>query len=490
MRFRGTLVLLLICAALGVFVYFYEIKGGENREKAKQEANQLWKVESANIEQIDLITPQEHITAVRKGDKEWKLTEPRAVDADSDELNRMAGSAAEITRESVLESNVTDLARFGLQPPQLTLEIKTKDGKKHEVLFGENNPTGNSTYATVPGSKEVMLVAGYTASSFKKKFEDLRNRAVLNFEQYETNSLDLQSDKGNVRLAKENDKWWLQGKERVAADSSAVSGLLSTLNSARVKEFFEGNPDDYVSLGFDKPTLDVRLTFGKDRAIKHLTVGLEKSKLVRKGQKPAKPGTARKAQEKPATTGTADTDLYLARDESRPEMFFVDKELLDKLRKGSGDFRDKALASFQRWDIDAITLTNARGTFNFAKSESGGDWVLAGGKKKARWDAVNGILDALEKPVKEFIDAPAALSTYGLDKPSVRVVLKQKGQVKLECDFGKDAKDGVYAQVKGETTVKVADKESLDKLDKGESDLVEPPAATPPATAPSDSKKK
>ena len=99
MRFRGTLVLLLICAALGVFVYFYEIKGGENREKAKQEANQLWKVESANIEQIDLITPQEHITAVRKGDKEWKLTEPRAVDADSDELNRMAGSAAEITRE-------------------------------------------------------------------------------------------------------------------------------------------------------------------------------------------------------------------------------------------------------------------------------------------------------------------------------------------------------------------------------------------------------
>jgi hypothetical protein len=37
----------------------------------------------------------------------------------------------------------------------------------------------------------------------------------------------------------------------------------------------------------------------------------------------------------------------------------------------------------------------------------------------------------------------------------------------------------VYAQVNGETAVKIADKESLDKLGKGESDYIEPPP--PPA---------
>ena len=490
MRFRGTLILLLICAALGAFVYFYEIKGGEKREKEKQETSRLWKVESANIQQIDLVTPQEHITAVRKGDKEWKITAPRAVDADSDELNRIAGSAAEITRESVLEANAKDLARFGLEPPQLTLRVKTKDGKEYEVRYGDNNPTGNSTYAAIPGGKtDVMLVASYTASSFRKKLEDLRNRAILNFEQYETGSLDLQSDKGNVQLTKENDKWWLQGRQRWAADSASVSGVLSTLASSRVKEFFTGNPDDYASLGFDKPLLDVRLMFGKDRAIKHLTVGLEKSKLVAKGQKPAKPETLKKTEQKQGAAGTTASELYLARDESRPELFFVDKEFIDKLSKGPADLRDKALASFQRWDIDSITLTNAKGAFNLAKTEGGGDWVLGDGKKKAKWDVVNGILDALEKPVKEFIDSPAAPATYGLDKPAVRVVLKQKGQVRLECNFGKDAKDGVYAQVKGETPVKVADKESLEKLGKGESDLLEPPPAAPATTAPADSKK-
>lgn len=87
MRFRGTFILLIICAALGGYLYFYEYKGGEKRDKAKQEENRLWKLESSSIQQIDLISPAQHIIAVRSGDKEWRITSPRALDADSDELN-------------------------------------------------------------------------------------------------------------------------------------------------------------------------------------------------------------------------------------------------------------------------------------------------------------------------------------------------------------------------------------------------------------------
>ncbi len=63
----------------------------------------------------------------------------------------------------------------------------------------------------------------------------------------------------------------------------------------------------------------------------------------------------------------------------------------------------------------------------------------------------------------------------------MRVVFKQGADVKVDCAFGEEAKDGVYAQVKGESAVKVADKESLEKLNKAEADFVEPPA--PPAPA-------
>ncbi len=487
MRFRGTLVLLLICAALGGYLYFYEYKGGEKREKAKQEENRLWKVESDSIRQIDLVTPTQHITATRSGDKDWRITSPRNLDADSDELNRIASSAADMSRESVLETNAGDLARFGLKPPQTALEFKTKDGKDYRIDFGNKNPTGSSNYAAIPGRNEVFMVATYVAGTFDKKLDDLRNHSILPFDQSEAQSLELQSAKGDVQLAKDNDRWWIQGKdkEKWAADSSAVSGVLSALSSGRIKEFFDENPEDYTNLGLDKPSASVQLVVGKNKAIKHLLIGTEKSKLLKKGEKP-KPEPARKTDKDKGKTEeptTPSADVYIAKDESRKDLFFVDKDLVDKLVKTPSDFRDKALAAFQRWDIDSITLTNSKGTFGFSKSS--GDWVLGDAKKKTKWDAVNGILDALEKPVKEFIDNPSAPSAYGLDKPVAEVVLKQGGAVKVDCIFGKEAKDGVYARDKGETTVKVADKESLEKINKGESDFVEAP---PPAPAPAPKK--
>ena len=110
----------------------------------------------------------------------------RALDADSDELNRLASSAADMSRESVIEPNASDLAKFGLNPAEATLSFKMKDGAERKIRFGQNNPTGSSTYAVLDGKNEVFLVPTYTASTFKKKLTDLRNRSILKFEQFET----------------------------------------------------------------------------------------------------------------------------------------------------------------------------------------------------------------------------------------------------------------------------------------------------------------
>ncbi len=95
MRFKGTLVLLIVCLLLGGYIYFYEIKGGEQREKTKEAENQVWKFEGKDIQQIDLLSSNQHITAVRQGESNWALTSPRALDADSDDLNSLANSSVQ-----------------------------------------------------------------------------------------------------------------------------------------------------------------------------------------------------------------------------------------------------------------------------------------------------------------------------------------------------------------------------------------------------------
>jgi hypothetical protein len=464
MRFKGTLILLGICLLLGGYVYFYEIKGGEKRDKAKEAENQVWKFESKEIQQIELLSQGQNITAVRQGDKDWVLLSPRKLEADSDELNRLANSASNIRRESIVEPNATDLARFGLSPARSSMMLKTKGGKEYAIDFGNNNPTGNSAYAAIPGKKEVFLVSTSVVSTFDKKPDDLRNHQVLSFDQPEVNSLSIKSPKGDLQFTKDgSDRWWIAGTETVAADSPGVRGILNALSMGRIKEFMNDSPDSYQNLGLDNPFIDVHLTYGKDKALKHLAIGPQKSSLRRKTPS----GPDKFAAE------SLSSDLYLAKDESRPDLFFVEKDLVDKLLKTRNDVRDKALASFQRWDVDFISLTNSKGSFTFAKS--GGEWFAAGKKRKAKWDGINSILDALEKPVKEWIDKPAALSTYGLDKPAIHVILKQGGTVLADCSFGKSAKDGIYAQVKGDSSVKIADPDGLSALDKSEPDLIEAP---------------
>ncbi len=461
MRFKGTLMLLILCLGLGAYLYFYEIKGGEKREKAKQAENQIWKLESGDIRQIDVFAAGQNVTLVRNGDKEWIISSPRRLEADADEVDRLANYASDIRRESVVEENPADLTRFGLDPPQTVLKLKTKSGKEYEIHFGGSNPTGSNSYALVRGRKQVFLVASSAAGAFDKKLDDLRNQSVLAFDKNEVQSLSIKGPKGDIALEKDgNDQWWLVEKEgRVAADSPGVRGVLNALATARVKKFHEAPAAGQPEAKIVKPFVDVSLVYGKNRSIKHLTVGPEQS--------PSSGGAGDSSAEK----------LYLAKDETRSDFFYVDNELIEKLTQSRDGLREKALAVFQRWEVDSIELTNPKGNFKLVKKD--GEWFVGDAKKKAKWDAVNAILDALEKKTVELIEKPAALSKYGLDNPTIHVVLKQAGSAVVDCSVGGSSAVGIYAQVQGDPAVKIVDSESVSKLYVNEADLVEPTAATP-----------
>jgi hypothetical protein len=256
----------------------------------------------------------------------------------------------------------------------------------------------------------------------------------------------------------------------MAADSPAIRGILNALSMAKIEEFFDEDEGDYTNLRLEKPFIDLSITYGSDKAIKHLIIGAERSKIRSKtGIEFAK----EHGQPAGDALEASSSERYLAKDKSREDLFFVDKDLVDKLLQSSNDLRDKALASFQRWEIDSISLTNSSGSFAFTKT--GGEWFWGDPGKKAKWDGINAILDALEKPINEWIEKPSSTKTYGLDNPSIHVILKQGSDVVVDCSLAKSEEGAVYARLKGESTIKVADPESYSMLEKNESDFTEEP---------------
>ena len=55
MRFRNTLIALGLFAGLGAFIYFYEYKGEEGREKAERAGKSVLNIERDAIGEIEIV---------------------------------------------------------------------------------------------------------------------------------------------------------------------------------------------------------------------------------------------------------------------------------------------------------------------------------------------------------------------------------------------------------------------------------------------------
>ena len=458
MRFKGTFALLIVAILFGGYIYFHEYKGSEKREAAKKTEKRIWQFDAEDIVRVELTSQGDLMTAERGEDSGWKITFPKEWLADEAQISRLTSYATRLDRESVVEPNATDLAQFGLSPAQLILRLTDKEGREYGITFGDNNPSGNYTYSALTGENEVFFVSTDAARSFDAKANDFRDRNVLRFDRAGVSGVTLRNPNGVVELEKDrDDRWWFIGTEKREAGGPAVRELLNALNQGKIPEFFDENAS------LDNPIIDVILTFGPDKALKRLVIGEQKS-------------GARQEQPAPESEDEWEglinfQEYFIARDDSRNELFYVEKDLVDKLSKSADDLRDKTLVPFQRWDVDSIILENASGKFQFVKTD--GDWFLDGpSKNKADWAGINGILDVLEKPVVEWIDNPGALANYGLETPTTRIVLKKGNGIITECAFGNSAANGVYAKISGDSSVKVADPDGLDVLARTEAEYI------------------
>jgi hypothetical protein len=443
MRFKGTAVLFLVFVVLGGYVYFAEFRGKEERQKQEEAKKKVFPVEEKDITEISLIYPDRTITGVKKGEKQWEFTAPAGVEADPDEWQLLASNIPRIEREETVAPNAPDLAAFGLKDPAVRVAAKTKDGKSLEILFGSENPKKTFNYARLPASNDVFLTGSNWARTFTKTVSDLRNKKVLEFETDDIDNVKIFQGTSELEAQKSGDEWQLKKPIETKADGSEVSTFTSSIRFARVTTFPDP-PVDAKTAGLDMPAIRIVLHDAKAKTDRTLLVGK-----------------------------ASDKDRYYARDASRDTIFIIDKEIPDKARKPLFDWRDKTITKIDRDKIDKIEIIRGADTISILKS--GSDWTLPD-KKKLQWDKVSGMLNTLDfDKAKDIIDAPKPLTTYGLDKPKLEVVLRQGSNELARIGFGNDSKmpEGIYLKTSTSAAVKVVAKDVFDKFNVKIEDIVE-----------------
>mgnify|MGYP000955720311 CR=1 FL=1 len=346
MKLRNTLLLALVVAAFGAYLYLVE------RPKAEKEAAKktLVAVDRDQIAGIDLKYPDREIK-LAKVDGTWRLTEPIQAEADQSAAQNLTGAIADAELKKTLEDGASSLAQYGLDQPQTVITVHLADGKTlPPIALGKATPIGYGAYARIGDAKDVALTTAAFQTGAKKEVKDLRDKTVLAFQDDDVQEIRLQSSAGEVVAQKQADGWALVKPAPAKGDTPQIRGLLSTLRALRALDFVDETqtPPD-AKYGLTPPRLAITLVVGTDRAEKKLVLG-------------------------GAVADPAKKEVYAQRGEAGP-IVTVGDYAVTSLNKKPSELRDKTVLAFDKDKVGAVAVKTAAGE-EFTLEKKGDAWTL------------------------------------------------------------------------------------------------------------------
>lgn len=452
MRFRTTLIFVLVLLGLAAYVYWVEVP--QSREEAKKKT--VFEFNPDDVTEVSLGYADRQMVVKRTG-ADWRLTQPVDAAADATAIRNMITAIAEAEVKKTFE-NVSDLGPYGLDQPFVKVTITVKDKELPSILVGKATPVGYSAYVKKSNEQTVLLTTAAFRAGMDKQAKDLRDKTIVNFADPDVQRVEIAGDGKEVALVQADTRWTIERPASYAADAATMRSFLSALRALRAVDFAADTPTDLSAFGLDKPRLTVRLYLGKDKAEKDILIGKENE----------------------------NKQLYV-KGSGQPTVYLVSDWVLRDLDKTTNDFRDKTLLVFDRDKLTTVDVTRRDGA-RFTLVRANQEWRVEGvGDGKPSQTAISQYLGDLRDLVGFEIvaDDPANLAPFGLDQPLLKVRLVGEadhpvGTILLGTRAGDAGANEYTAMTEGGRTVFRIRDYQFTRLDKQPQDFSERPT---PASA-------
>ncbi len=465
MRFRHTLILLLVCAAVIMYFYLVEKPSRKASEKAGEKEKQVFTFDGDNVEKLIIERENGEKLVFRrelKPEENWVIEKPINADADNYTLNGIVSRFERLKWDKIVAEKPENPEVFGLKKPRFTVRFIVKGQEKPSVIhIGKRAPVGFKVYAQKEGDNRVMVVTAAVETNLKKKIEDYRNRKILDFLVSEVEDLEIEKRGGEtIRLARTDEGWYLMDKksrETVRADKPVITRVLTALRDLRVKDFVDDNPQDVKKYGLSTPAFRVKVRLENNKKQYVLLLGKR----------------------------TRNKEKVYVKLEDKPNVVTVDASILAKIDKPRYAWRIKKIFDFYTWKAERLMIEDKYGVTYAVKNKKDNKWYDEKGKREKNRDAVNEILRMLRDiTVVDYIDVnPRSLSPYGLDKPQIHVRVKVEGELEERgLLLGEVTAHGVYGMLEGEQEVYLLKKDFLDKFEKERLKILDAEEVSSPST--------
>jgi hypothetical protein len=463
MKWKTTMVLLGITAAVFAYMYFVERKA-LNTQEAMRQAGNVVNFDRDKIGGIVIQNGDEKID-MRRHDAKWRLEIPIRDLADNSAIENLLLDLESWQKDATIpakeiEADKNKLSEFGLNKPKLRLKL-IGPGAPPEILFGKDAALGGKMYVRFENSKETFLASQSVKKDIEKKPEDFRDKKLTDLIMAQVVRVVLKTPAGEMELQKKGDHWQIMKPLRARGDDQKIGDLIAQVTTARIQQFVADDRGDLHPYGLAEPLGSITLFAQDDKSADRTDSSRgEQGQMLQIGSVPEK-----------------NKDQVYVRFSPRAFVYTLPKKVEELLNTKPDDLRDRHLVRIDANILDRLTI-EAPGKGKTVLARKGENWTIANkNNAPANSSEVRRLLGTLQnEQVTRFVENVASnLPKYGLDKPQLQLIFssfasentaetKAGEQPFATLAFGKLEGNDVYARVADEPFVVAVRKALLENI--------------------------
>jgi hypothetical protein len=221
------------------------------------------------------------VMELTRSESEWKVAKPIPGRSDYSAVEGFLTRLSSANMSTLVEENATDLAKYGLDKPTMTVTVGSGSAKATLVVGKTEN---DQTYARDASRPMVFTVDSTLQADLNKGFDDYRKKELFEFRPFGAAKLravlDAPGGPKTYELEKmapakpgDAETWKVTrvGGSSHTADSAAMDDLLNKLVAMRAESFVPAS----TRTGLDKPALVVSVSYdeGKFERVRFGAVG-------------------------------------------------------------------------------------------------------------------------------------------------------------------------------------------------------------------------
>lgn len=422
MRYWPTLLLFVILAGLGSYLYLVELPAEQRQEKQESTHKQLLPFPETAITGLSITTAQGPIELKLTEPGKWSIVAPLQTDADNREVQALIRALVTGAVTRTVEEQATQLAPFGLEQPVTTLTI-TAGTQQETISIGDSGPLSNTLYVLRASDRRVLLTNLAPKDFINKSLMTFRRKELLRFVQNDVERVRLTYPTTeiviyNMTKDKPRPTWKIRYPIEAEADQNEVRSLMFRLEDLKALGIIDPGPErDAVAKTLTAPKVKVTL---------HTAAG---DQTVRLYQPNPQSGEA-------IAETAADAPLY-----------YINPALIKDLTKELFNLQDKRLLGLDYTDIAMLSVKTRDQQYVLINQT--GEWVLEDQpNEKVSQEAADLFVSRVANlPAEERVMKQSApLAPYGLLAPAAEFVATGKdGKTIGKLTLGNKAGNLLYA---------------------------------------------